>query len=61
MNKFADFLDRFLYYRSKGLSFREAKEKTIAEMFAFGIIKSEEEIEHDKEEYMKKKMTINIY
>ena len=61
MNKFADFLDRFLYYRNKGFLFREAKEKAIAEMLAFGIIKSEEEIEHDKEEYMKKKMTINIY
>ena len=61
MNKFADFLDRFFYYKGKGCSFKEAKEKAVAEMLAFGIIKSEEEIERDKEEYQKKKMVINIY
>lgn len=60
MNKFAEFIDRFLYYSSKNLSTQEARQKAIAEMLAFGMIQSEEEIERDKEEYMKKKMTISM-
>jgi len=60
MNKFADFLDRFLYYRAKNLSYQLAKQKAIAEMLAFGIIKSEDEILHDKEDYDKKRAKICI-
>ena len=56
MNKFADFLDRFLYYKGMGLSYQEAREKAVAEMLAFGIIESEEEINRDKDEYLKKKI-----
>ena len=56
MNKFADFLDRFLYYKGMGLSYQEAREKAVAEMLAFGIIESEKEINRDKDEYLKKKI-----
>ena len=60
MNKFADFMDRFLFYKSKGFSFKIAKEKAIAEMLAFGIIKSEEEIERDREIYQRHRLKIYI-
>jgi hypothetical protein len=47
MNKFADYMDRVFFWRSKGASHQEAKKKAIEEMKAFGLIKDADEIWSD--------------
>jgi len=44
MNLRADFMDRYFFWRGKGYGHIEAKEKAIAEMIAFNLIKNENEL-----------------
>jgi hypothetical protein len=44
MNKKADYMDRYFYWRGKGCGHMEAKRKAINEMIGFGLIKREEEL-----------------
>lgn len=44
MNKKADYIERYFYWRGKGYSHMEAKRMAINEMIGFGLIKNEDEL-----------------
>ena len=44
MNKKADYIDRYFYWRGKGYIHIDAKKQAVDEMIGFGLIKSEREI-----------------
>lgn len=47
----ADYMDRYFFWKGKGYSHIEAKQKAIGEMIAYGLIKNEDELyEKIKEE-----------
>lgn len=61
VNMFAEYQDRYFYYRDEGYSHREAKQKAINEMIAFGIIKDEKEIWREREKYRREQCLKNSH
>lgn len=53
-NLYADYLDRYFYYRGLKNRHEVARQKAINEMKAFNLIKNEQEIWNAQDEYLRK-------